>query len=459
MRWTPRMLLVVACVTCAGTPWAQTEADKATARALAEQGVRLKHKQQYEQALGNLQRAQKIYDAPTHLLLIAQCQVALGKLVEGAETYRELLRRKLPANAPAAFQTAQEQARTELEQVEARIPSIRIGVQPDPVRGLQLRIDGVAAPSAVVGVDRLINPGHHVLEATAPAYRPAQVQVQVSEGQHVPVHVVLQPEPAAVAPSVLPGSRNRRAPAGYGEQAKLPENPRRKKRNSKWELVGALRLQGVVSAGDLGTMKFNDSEVESGEAAREYAGGGGLELQGGLRFANHFAALLLGGVDGFGPVDEDSYRSDLSPLLGDGSTGYEVTATTAPYFGVAGQYYSCKDCTSFVAELALTGRVLTQQLQYKASAVAAGNCEAEVSRSATMARILGGVDIPISGIFRLMPYASVAAGGIGQMRVTAKGGAHTCQDDQSYESNGTVEDASLVIFGLGVSGSIALGLD
>ncbi len=66
--------------------WAQTDSDRATARLLAEEGIALQQQGKYEEALDKLTRAQQIFNAQTHLLLIAQCQVAVGKLVEGAET-------------------------------------------------------------------------------------------------------------------------------------------------------------------------------------------------------------------------------------------------------------------------------------------------------------------------------------------------------------------------------------
>jgi Flp pilus assembly protein TadD len=67
---------------------AQSAADKATARQLATQGIKLYGEGKYAQALDLLQRAQTLYDAPVHLLYIARCQHRVGQLVESAETYR-----------------------------------------------------------------------------------------------------------------------------------------------------------------------------------------------------------------------------------------------------------------------------------------------------------------------------------------------------------------------------------
>ena len=52
---------------------------------------------------------------------LAECEAALGKLVESAETYRTLTRTPLPPGAPNAFVQAQAQGAAELTQVEPRI--------------------------------------------------------------------------------------------------------------------------------------------------------------------------------------------------------------------------------------------------------------------------------------------------------------------------------------------------
>src|ERR1035438_7326849 len=82
-------------------------------------------------ALDKFQRAQQVFAAPTNVLRIAECDAALGRLVESAEAYREVLRTPLPAGAPPAFQAAVDQAKAELSQVEPRVPRLTGQVLPD----------------------------------------------------------------------------------------------------------------------------------------------------------------------------------------------------------------------------------------------------------------------------------------------------------------------------------------
>src|SRR5688572_19890431 len=109
-----------------GPVLAQSASDKATARKLATVGIKLYQEQKFEEALDKLRRAQELYDAPVHVLYMARCQVKLGKLVEGAESYRRLVRTELEPNAPDVFQTAITDGEKELAEVEPRVPFLTI---------------------------------------------------------------------------------------------------------------------------------------------------------------------------------------------------------------------------------------------------------------------------------------------------------------------------------------------
>ena len=105
---------------------------KSAARSLFQQGVKEQDAGHYGEALSLFQKAQKLFDAPTHLLHIAQCQVLTGKLVEAAETYETLKRVPLAAGAPDVFVQAKTQAEAELPGVRARIPNLKIDPRRSP---------------------------------------------------------------------------------------------------------------------------------------------------------------------------------------------------------------------------------------------------------------------------------------------------------------------------------------
>src|ERR1043165_8195326 len=105
---------------------------KSAARAAYQEGADLQEKGKYAEALADFEKAQKLYDAPTHLLHMAQCQAQLGHLVEASENYETLTHKTLEKGAPDAFKQAQDQGAKELEALKPRIPTLRVNVKPEP---------------------------------------------------------------------------------------------------------------------------------------------------------------------------------------------------------------------------------------------------------------------------------------------------------------------------------------
>ena len=88
--------------TSAHAQMSETE-KKAAARAAYQEGVKLQDDGKYAEALARFESAEKLFDAPTHLLHIAECQALTGRLVEASETYELLIHKALPAGSPDAF--------------------------------------------------------------------------------------------------------------------------------------------------------------------------------------------------------------------------------------------------------------------------------------------------------------------------------------------------------------------
>jgi hypothetical protein len=182
---------------------------KAAARSLFTQGVKAQEAGHPEEALALFEKAQKLYDAPTHLLHIAQCQVLTGKLVEAAETYETLKRVTLGPNPPEVFVQAKTQAEAELPGVRARIPNLKIDLSPKPeqLRNLQVIVNDVLLPIELVGVARPVNPGVAKISARADGYAPTSLDVTIREKETRSAALALTPGgPALVAPPTQPPS-------------------------------------------------------------------------------------------------------------------------------------------------------------------------------------------------------------------------------------------------------------
>jgi hypothetical protein len=187
---------------------AQSEEEVAGARAAATEGIKAYNEGRYSAAVDLFQRAESLLHAPTHLLYMARANAKLGRLVAAREPYNKLIRKPLGPKAPPAFKNAQEAAKAEIAKVEPRIGKLTVTVQA-PVGVIPvLKMDGVAFPSALVGVARPVDPGEHVLQASAEGLLVARQTVMVKEGGAA----VLEPDPNANA-----------APASSEAPAPTPE--------------------------------------------------------------------------------------------------------------------------------------------------------------------------------------------------------------------------------------------
>jgi hypothetical protein len=197
--------------------WAQpSDADRATARALAHEGYQAQKHGRYELAADRFERADALVHAPTLLLGLARAQVGLGKLVEAHETYERILREPLAPSAPAAFTKAVEDAKREADVLAPRLAWVTLDVR-GPASP-QVFLDDVPVPAAALGVKRACNPGHHTVKASAPGFVPMERVVAADEGTTQTLSLVMlpvpeptsertsQPEPAAAAPVAEPST-------------------------------------------------------------------------------------------------------------------------------------------------------------------------------------------------------------------------------------------------------------
>lgn len=187
--------VLVSTMLCAVPAGAQPVDDqlRATARALADEGMAFYEKKQYADALDRFDRAATIIQAPTITLHAARSLDKLGRLIEAAERYRSCINAPLDDKAPDAFKDAQESARSELQTLTPRIPSIEIVVQGPGADQAAVTLDGKPVPKALIGVKTLVNPGEHKIGATTETHADLE-EVTVVEKQLSRVIIELEPK-------------------------------------------------------------------------------------------------------------------------------------------------------------------------------------------------------------------------------------------------------------------------
>ena len=195
-------------------------ADIASARKIGFEGIKLADKGDCAAAIDKLARAEKLFHAPTTLGRLGECQVQVGKIVEGTENLGRVAREDLPSNAPAAFVTARARARKQLAAATPRLAHAKIVVKAPPDATVSVAIDGVPVNAANVGEERVLDPGPHLVEATAPGFFKASSAINLPEGgtEQVTLKMIVDPEASRAmrAAAANGAGQSSPAPAGSG---------------------------------------------------------------------------------------------------------------------------------------------------------------------------------------------------------------------------------------------------
>jgi hypothetical protein len=180
-------------------------ADRATARRLATEGQIALKKGDFDTAADRFERANDLLAAPTFLVRLARARTGQGRLVEAYEIYRKVIRDGVEADKPEAFKRALADAKQEVKAVEPRLAWVSdnvVGANPNEV---EVSLNGAVIPSAALGAQRPVDPGTLRAKATADGFRPAEAEVQLAEGEHLPaieLRMVALPKPEPVAVTV-----------------------------------------------------------------------------------------------------------------------------------------------------------------------------------------------------------------------------------------------------------------
>jgi hypothetical protein len=228
-----------------------SDADKATARDLAVEGYKALQANDYAAAADRFTHADALYHAPTVTLGLARAHVGLGKLVSAQELYSRIVQETLPPNASTAIKKAVRDAQKELDALALRIPSVVITVKGNDAS--KVTLDGIEVRAAALGLKRPVDPGQHVIAASAPGFVTSEVTMSFAEGKSESVTLELKPRQAAPRPvvAVAPAAKPPAAPTTPARRP--PSQPERapdqiKVNGPTQKTIGVVAL-GVGAAG------------------------------------------------------------------------------------------------------------------------------------------------------------------------------------------------------------------
>ncbi len=197
--------LGISAVLLAHSAQAQTKSgSSATAEALFKQGRELMSAHKYDAACPKFEASQQREPGLGTLLNLAECNEKTGHTASAWAEYRKAIPLARAAGAKARQDLATERA----QRLEERLSTLTIRAAGDDTATAQLEVrrDGVAVQRAELGSAIPVDPGEHLIEASAPDRQPWSWKVEVGpDAAKVLVEIPqLQPSSIQTPPPAAP---------------------------------------------------------------------------------------------------------------------------------------------------------------------------------------------------------------------------------------------------------------
>lgn len=172
---------------------APSAADKATAQTLFDDGMKLVAKKQYEAACKKLEESDRLDPAMGTKYRLAECYENLGRTASAWVLFREVA-----DEAKATAQADREKrARERAAKLAPKLSHLTINVTPS--KGLEVKRDGAVIGEGQFGAAVAVDPGQHVVEASAPGKKPFTRTIDVGPTSDETITIpALEDQPVAV---------------------------------------------------------------------------------------------------------------------------------------------------------------------------------------------------------------------------------------------------------------------
>ena len=208
------VLAVCALSSLVSTAAAQAGNDKAAAEALFDEGRKLMADHQFAQACAKFEASQRLDPGVGTMLNLADCYEKAGRTASAWAEFRETI----SAAHEAGSAERERVARQRVQQLEPKLSYLTIV----PWQGQEVSVsrDGVAIDPGVLGTAIPVDPGTHVISASATGKRSWSTDVVVGDhADRVSVSVPILPDEAHEDGSARRGSRGASAAATSCKQS------------------------------------------------------------------------------------------------------------------------------------------------------------------------------------------------------------------------------------------------
>ncbi|MBX3186838.1 MAG: hypothetical protein KF819_07480 [Labilithrix sp.] len=249
MKSSARRALAVAFVACAvfaaAPARAQSEVELKAARELFQEAYKDEQDRRFAEALEKFQRVARVKESASVRYRIAAVLDALGRLREARDAFRALAasRPQLPASEQEIADSAAERAHA----LDKRIPRLVLSLQDGWPEGTRVMVDGGAVAIGATPRTVEVDPGDHVVQASAPQVPTSESKVSIAEGSEASL---------AIAPTAL------RAVVGPTPPPAEPSSGERPHKTLAWVAIGAGGALVVSSVALLAARESNIGSLE-----------------------------------------------------------------------------------------------------------------------------------------------------------------------------------------------------
>ncbi|HKQ67783.1 MAG TPA: hypothetical protein VJT73_00515 [Polyangiaceae bacterium] len=178
-RSTLVLVLLVAGATLEREANAQaSSADRALAETLFTDAKKLVQAKKYSEACPKFAESQRLDPAPGTVLNLGLCHESEGKL---ASAWVELKQAQALARTDGRADRAKLCAE-HIAAIEPKLARLTIAIVPEAEMGLEIKLDGSLVGKAGWGTASPVDPGSHLVQASAPGKRSWESRVEVSPG-------------------------------------------------------------------------------------------------------------------------------------------------------------------------------------------------------------------------------------------------------------------------------------
>ena len=205
------IVVIAGLLMLAGHAAAETEAERAEAKSLLNQGLKLLEKNDFAGARERFERAYKLVPSPKILFNLGEANLGLGRNAEAVRSFEGFL-----DQAPYAPQASRATAERKRDALRQKVGFIEPTSAED---GTSIAIDGQQVAQTPLSRPLAVEPGKHEITFEKPGVTPQTSTVSVLAGQSIPIVVRLRS--AAAAPAAK-ATATRPPPAPIAVQSAAP---------------------------------------------------------------------------------------------------------------------------------------------------------------------------------------------------------------------------------------------